>query len=260
MATFNFTGKKKITDQSIFSINIKISEDTHPEIKIDLKKSELEKFGKSNHIVIEAYYKHNIQYFDLGEIDNFEKQTLKCTKFSPWESPRLRFKIVDMSSELFPVVAYRNNLSAREENSKGVVSSNFLNPKIIPPDKMAQRAWCIDWNHDKPELWINRDLGEIIAVKTMFNKDTEHPEFRLLILPEFFTQALRRILMNSDRDDENNEYIIKARELNGSKCPRYTEENEIEIEEYIEETVKKMTEKFNLMKIYIENSNYNENT
>ena len=253
MPTFNYTGKKKITDQSIFTVKLNMSNEKSPEIFIDLKQAEIEKFGVNNHIKIEAYYRTNIQFFDLGEVGGFSEKTpsektLVCDQFKPWMQPMLRFKIVDMSTDLMPVIAYRNKLSNSEISNNGIKSHNFLNPQYADPEVIGQRAWYIDWNEDNPTLLINRDLNDIIDIRNMFDKDTENPEYRLLILPEFMTQALDRILLNQDRDEDNN-YILKAKELHGENCPNYDGSNEIDIKDYINETVKKMTEKFNLLEV-----------
>lgn len=231
MTRLNYTGRKKISRKDAL---ITLVDNNHapPSFKAELRLNDYN-LPDSALVCIEAYRQTSWMRFDFGTVGSLvvRKECL-LSEFDTVGGVLFRIKVTSDERPHGKLLAAVNGIRPRKPSQE---DQNRI-PLLSVRSQEIDSIWKIDYSEDEPLLLINRAAGDkdIIALS---------PEFRSLVFPAVMREILTYILYRdrpSELDDLNDwrvRWLQFSRLLPGVDDEIPPEDNEVEITEWIDDTV-----------------------
>ncbi len=199
-------------------------------------------------VYIEAYQRYALQRFDCGTVGNFVlPRNTALDKLDSDLPIQFRVKVVDTAGSKGRLIAAVRGIRASNEQPDGEGRERLL--PVISRD-LGEIAWQVNFSDDSmPELALNNRIPDCI------NRIRQDRLFQALVFPAAIRSILTWIYwkeQNNDGDGENwvKRWLDFARSIVGEDAP--DSEDASEIETWIEEVVRKFSQKHRLCTRLIE--------
>ena len=229
-ASFNYTGRKRL-DNSTFEIILYEKTGEASELEVALHKDQITEIPDTAVAWVEAHHGSKMMRFCLGPWAQSKTERYPLKAFDPGEPVLFRIKIVDENDDKHPIKGWRDRIRPVTYDPSGQKKKSIL--PVYPTD-LGHIAWQIDWSDpSRPILQVNSRINDGREVTSIVKND---PDFAVLVFPQVLREVLTRLLAQGADDDNENEWLVFAENLVGSKCGR-GEENSDEDRELVENWV-----------------------
>lgn len=236
-ASFNYTGRKWL-DNSTFEIRLYEKNEAPSELEVALHKDQITDIPGTAVAWVEAHNSSKMMRFCLGSWEQSKVETFSLSDFDPGEPLLFRIKIVEENDHKHPIKGWRDRIRPVTYDPSGQQKKSVL---PVYPTNLGHIVWRIDWRDpSRPVLQVNSRINDARSVESIVKKD---PDFAALVFPQVIQEVLTRLLLEGLDDDEQNEWLIFAKNLCGAQCER-NEDDEKEDRELIDDWVGTVVQSF----------------
>jgi len=186
ISRINYTDRKKILRKFIhFILN---EQDGIPSWDANFLAEEYHQFGEDTEVIIEAYDGPVVMRFNCGPITRFELPDDKTLhRFRPGQRVLFRIKIVDLSDDRRPLLAWANKIQPMLPEE---VAAGFRSIFPVSLEDLGEELWKVSWNDNTPHLALNEKVDEPDLRQVVYTD----PNFITLVFPSAIRTVLTELL------------------------------------------------------------------
>jgi hypothetical protein len=246
MRTFNFTGKKKILREDI-TIRLQNGHQKNLVVDITLDFSDYDFPADDVHVAVEAYYPASAttMRFNLGELKKVVTyHNIALSEFEEIEDVKFRLKVIKEPTGM--ILGLANGIKVTDASElQNAKQKNILPVRSIDLSDYGV-LWRVRIDEQDAVLEVEKELGHREQVVKSLT-------FKGFILPAAMHQILSKIVSSGwdpelgDPDEMSTKWLIFAKTM-GADMPIPDVDNE----EWLDETVKLLTNRIGVRKQLLE--------